>query len=91
VVKLHISLFCYLVAHKDISLLLNSIARLGHRAKTIDNFLDSGIMVSITVGSTRIPFIRNRISRLISRWAVKCLSQGVVVVPTMLSRAHIEM
>jgi len=40
--------------------------------KTIDNSLDSDIIVSI-----RIVSIRNRTSRLISRWVVKCVRQKV--------------
>jgi len=39
--------------------------------KTIDNFLDSGIIDSI-----RIVSIRNSILRLISRWVVKCVRQN---------------
>jgi hypothetical protein len=45
--NLPISLECYLVAHYDISLLLKSIICPGHRAKTIDNSLYSGIIFSI--------------------------------------------
>jgi hypothetical protein len=40
----HNPMKCYLVAHSDVSLLLNSIACLGRHTKTIDNFLGSGII-----------------------------------------------
>jgi hypothetical protein len=54
--------------------------------RTIDNFLDSDIIVSISSAS-----LRNRALRLTSRWRVKCMHQRVAVVPAMLSPAQIKM
>lgn len=54
--------------------------------KIIDNSFNSGIIASLRIAS-----VRNRNSRLTSRWVVKCLLQRVAVVPTRPSKAHIEM
>ena len=59
---------------------------LGHRIETIDNALESGIIVSRSTGSLRDSFFG-----LISRWVVKCMCHVIAVVPTMLIRAQVEM
>ena len=53
-------------------------APLNPPSKTIDYFLDSGV----------ISFIRNSASRAILRLAVKCVYQWVVIVLIMVSPAH---
>ena len=66
--------------------LVNPMVCLGHRIETIDNALESGIIVSRSTGSLRDSFFG-----LISRWVVKCMCHVIAVVPTMLIRAQVEM
>ena len=65
---------------------VNPMVCLGHRIETIDNALESGIIVYRSTGS-----LRDSSFSLISRWVVKCVCHVIAVVPTMLIRAHVEM